>query len=230
MPVDALGHRAGQTPGVFFSDVVRGTRWKVCALSRNRPSAARRNMFRRNARARRVHPRRREPACRSRRACVGRCTRDVHRASKSIVLKTSALANTTQGRGQRPREPGGRRGHIGRAMCAREAVPLHHAAAFRVLTAKKTVIRFRHNNRWSQQRVSANPATTCNTTQSSARKVVMVDSGVVSLAKAPDGQGHATRGAERSGFFSVEVIRFDAPGASAVDRGSDTRGAFRTGQ
>jgi hypothetical protein len=56
------------------------------------------------------------------------------------------------------------------------------AAVSGVLTAKKTVIRFRLNNSWPQQRVSANPATTSSTTQSSARKVVMVDAGVVSLA------------------------------------------------
>jgi hypothetical protein len=71
----------------------------------------------------------------------------------------------------------------------------------RVLTAKKTVIRFRHNNTWPQQRVSATRTKTRDTTQSSARMVVMVDSGVVFPAKAPGRWKHATRGAMRSGFF-----------------------------
>src|SRR5690606_19017772 len=62
------------------------------------------------------------------------------------------------------------RRHVARASCAR------------VLTVKKTVIRFRHNNTW-QQRVSANPTTLRDTTQSSARMPGMVDSVVVSPGK-----------------------------------------------
>jgi hypothetical protein len=62
--------------------------------------------------------------------------------------------------------------------------------------------------------------------------VGMVDSGVVSSAKTRGPSNHATRDAIRSGFFRVEQyqIRHDALCASSVDRGSDTRGAFRTGQ
>jgi hypothetical protein len=146
------------------------------------------------------------------------------------VRKTSAFQNARRTHclraGETDKRPGGAIAIVRACQRARA----RRARPVGVLTAKKTVIRFRHNNIWPQQRVSANPATTCNTTQSSARKVVMVDLEVVSLAKTPGGQRHATRGAERSGFFRVEEIRPDAPGASAVDRGSDTRGVFRTGQ
>ncbi|WP_132986458.1 hypothetical protein [Luteimonas terricola] len=102
----------------------------------------------------------------------------------------------------------------------------------RVLTPKKTVIRFRHNNTWQQKRVSANQATARDTTQSSAGMPGMVGSGVVSPAKTRGPSNHATRDALRSGFFRIEryQIRHDALCASSVGRGSDTRGAFRTGQ
>lgn len=115
--------------------------------------------------------------------------------------------------------------------------PAPRRCAQRVLTPKKTVIRFRHNKTWPQQRVSATRSTTRVTTQSSARLVDTVDSGVVSPAKAPGPSMQATRRALRSGFFResgngwpANCIRHDAPSASSVGRGSDTRGRFSTGQ
>lgn len=71
----------------------------------------------------------------------------------------------------------------------------------RVLTPKKTVIRFRHNNRWPHKRVSATQATTRDTTQSSARMVVMVDSGVVSLAKVHEPANMQPVAPRAAGFF-----------------------------
>ncbi len=90
----------------------------------------------------------------------------------------------------------------------------------RVLTPKKTVIRFRHNKTWPQKRVSATRTTTRNTTQSSARMVDTVDSGVALSSKAPGPRMHATRGAVRSGFFRVE----------GPARGSVVRSLGDTGQ
>lgn len=71
----------------------------------------------------------------------------------------------------------------------------------RVLTVKKTVIRFRHNNTWPQKRVSATQSPARDTTRSSTRMVVMVDAGVVSPAKLEGHPGMQPAARSAAGFF-----------------------------
>ena len=110
--------------------------------------------------------------------CIGSSCRETRR-----VHKTSAFVDT------HPRAGISRPGCIARwhsafAVAVGDDGPRGTPSLRRrVLTPKKTVIRFRHNNTWPQKRVSATRTTTRDTTQSSRRMVGKVDSGVVSPAK-----------------------------------------------
>lgn len=108
----------------------------------------------------------------------------------------------------------------------------------KVLTAEKTVIRFRPNQGSQPQRVGSIKKTTHADKQCSARLVMTVDAGVVSFDKTHDLPDAKPASLRQAGFFMEaghrdrrgrrlpHQIRCGAPGALAVSHGSDTRGGF----
>ena len=109
----------------------------------------------------------------------------------------------------------------------------------KLLTHRKSVIRFRPSRHFLRKQVSRVIATISKTKRPSTRALAMTDAGFASPTKTHTPFRHRTRAACDAGVFSsaptganrswpflaaLATIRSDAPGATAAACGSDSRG------